>query len=127
MLLVQYALHLYGYVKEWRKNPKWSFSCCLALLLPLNDLQGGIRDLAGTNLLKTQLESGEFQMATTKDAIKDSGAIDVTLEEDEEGEDDTVEAQDNNRQSARNTNRKCDQGTQTELFPIFTVADAVLH
>ena len=66
-------------------------------------------------------------MVTTKDAIKDSGAIDVTLEEGEEGEDDTVEAQDNNCQSAKNTNQKCDQGTQTELLPIFTVADAALH
>ena len=122
MLSVQYALHLYGYVKEWRKNPQWSFSCCLALLLPLNDLQGGIRDIAGTNLLKNQLESGEFEMVTIQDAVKDSGAIEVTLEEGEGGDDDTVEAQDSNHQVAISTNQKYDQGTQTELFSIFTVA-----
>ena len=122
MLSVQYALHLYGYVKEWRKNPQWSFSCCLALLLPLNDLQGGIRDIAGTNLVKNQLESGEFEMVTIQDAVKDSGAIEVTLEEGEGGVDDTVEVLDSNHQVAISTNQKYDQGTQTELFSIFTVA-----
>ena len=124
---VQYVLHLYGYFKEWRKNPHCSLSCCLALLLPLNDLQGDVRGLAETNVLKTQIDTGDFEMVTLQAAVKDSGAIDVTLEEGEEGDDDTVEVQDNSRQGAMYSNQKCDQGSQTEFFSIFTKADVALH
>ena len=35
----KYLADIYHYIKEWRKNPKWSLFCCLALLLPLNQLQ----------------------------------------------------------------------------------------
>ncbi|XP_078377113.1 uncharacterized protein LOC144660377 [Oculina patagonica] len=123
LLVVQYTLHLYGYVKEWRKNPHWSFTCCLALLLPLNDLQGDIRGLAGTNLLTSQFQSGDFEMVTVQAAVQDSGAVDVTLEEVDEGDDDAMEVQDINRQSTKKSDKKCDQGTQTELFSILTVAN----
>lgn len=37
--LSKYLADIYHYIKEWRKNPKWSLFCCLALLLPLNQLQ----------------------------------------------------------------------------------------
>ncbi|XP_078383858.1 cysteine repeat modular protein A-like isoform X2 [Oculina patagonica] len=118
LLVVQYALHLYGYVKEWVKNPHWSFTCCLALLLPLNDLQGEIRGLAGTNVLNTQLQTGEFGMVTFETAVRDSGALDVTLKEVYEADHDTEEEQDNSLQGAKNNDQKCDQWTQTELFSI---------
>ena len=81
--------------------------------------------MAGTNVLASQLQSGDFEMVTLQASIKDSGAIDVTLEEGEEGVDDSVEVQGNNRQRAKNGNEKSEQGTQTELFSIFTVADGV--
>ena len=54
----QYVMFLYEYLKEWRKNPQCSSSCCLALLPPLNDLQGEIRGMVGKNLMKTQLDTG---------------------------------------------------------------------
>ncbi|KAL9962381.1 hypothetical protein ACROYT_G031477 [Oculina patagonica] len=123
LLVVQCAFHLYRYVKEWRKSPHWSFTCCLALLLPLNDFEVDISRLTGTNLLTSQLQTGEFEMVTFQAAVKDSGALDVTLEE---GDDDTADVQDYSRQGTKNSNQKCDQGTQTEFFSIFAVADAVL-
>ncbi len=73
-------MFLYRFLKEWRKNPHWSFSCCLALLLPLNDLQGETRGLVDTNVLKNQLQTGKVEKPTLLSAVKDSGVIDVTFE-----------------------------------------------
>ena len=87
---VQYASHLCGYLKEWRKNPQWSFSCFLALLLPLLDLPGNISGLAETNVINTQLDTGEMEMTTVVGAVKDSGAIDLTLDDGEEDDDHTA-------------------------------------
>ena len=81
---VQYIIYIYRYFKEWRKNPKWSLSCCLALLLPLNELQGEIRGLAATNVLKQQLQTGRIDMPSMTTTIKDSGVVDFTLQEEEE-------------------------------------------
>ena len=126
-LSVQYALQLYEYFKEWRKNPHCSFSCCLALLLPLNDLQGEIRGLVGKNVLSTQLQTGNFEMITLRGAIKDSGAFDVTLEEGEQGDDHALDLRDDNRPSTKTSNKKCHQGTQTEFFRLLTVPDLTVH
>ena len=124
LLSVQYVLYLHGYFKEWRKNPRWSFSCCLALLLPLNDLQGEIHGMAGTNIVETQLQSGEFELTTVGSAVKDSGIIDVALEDDEQGDDDTVEVQDDGCQGSKRNNSKCHQGSQTELLSLFTANES---
>ena len=126
-LLVQYALHLYDYFKEWRKNPEWSFSCCLALLLPLNDKQGDIFDVTGTNVLQTLLDTGEFEMVTLQSAVQDSGVIDVTLEEGKEGDDDTVEEQENSRQVPKYSSQKCEQETQIKLISIFSAPSVMLR
>jgi len=82
---VQYLAYIYIYflyilyVKEWRKNPKWSLSCCLALLLPLNNLQKGIGGLAGMNVLRQQLQTGRIEMPSTVNTVRDNGAVDITL------------------------------------------------
>ena len=73
-------MHIYDFLREWRKNPQWSFSCCLALVLPLISLPGDISGLAGTNLTNNQLESGTVDMPSVTAAMQDSGAVDVTLE-----------------------------------------------
>ena len=86
-------MHLYGYLKEWRKNPHWSFSCCLALLLPLISLPGEISGLVGTNITSTQLDTGQFEMQTVVGAVKDSGLIDVTLDDEEQDDDNPAEDQ----------------------------------
>ncbi|KAL9973009.1 hypothetical protein ACROYT_G019413 [Oculina patagonica] len=117
LVAVQYALNLYNYFQEWRKNPKWSFTCCLALLLTLNDLQGEISGLAETNVLKSQLDTGEFSVPTVLAAVKDSGAIDVSLEKGEQGDDSTVEEQ-GRCQDAEYRKKRSHQGTQTEPFAI---------
>ena len=58
-------------------------SCCLAMLLPLNDLQGEIRGMMGRNVLRQQFQSGRIAMPSVAGAVKDTGAIDFQLEEDE--------------------------------------------
>ena len=127
LLSVQYALHLYDYFKEWRKNPHCSFSCCLALLLPLNDLQGEVRGLVGKNVLRTQLQTGNFEMATLRAAVKDSGAFDVTLEECERGDDNALDLQVGKRPVPKISIKKCHQGTQTEFVSFLTGADVSVY
>ena len=91
-------------------------------------MQGDIRGLSGTNILQTQIDTGDFEMVTVGAAIKDSGAIDVTLPEYEDVDDDTVKVQDNNRWSATySSSQTSDHGTQTGLSSFFTVADVALH
>ena len=124
---VQYALHLYNYFKEWRKNPHYSFSCCLALFLPLVDLQGEIQGMVEKNVLRTQLQTGNFEMTTLRGAVKDSGAFDVTLEEGKQADDHALDLQDDNRPVAKIINKKCHQGTQTEVSLLLTVADFPAH
>ena len=114
---------MFNYFKEWRKNRQWSLSCCLALLLPLNELQGEIHGMAGTNITETQLQTGEFELTTVGSAVKDSGIIDVTLEEGEQGCEDSAEVQGNNRQGVKRSNAKCHQVTQTEFLSVFAVTD----
>ena len=122
MFSVQYALHLYDYFKEWRKNPHCSFSCFLAFLLPLNDLQGEVRGLVGKNVLRTQLQTGNFEIATLRGAVKDSGAFDVSLKEGKQDDDNALDLQDDKRPVSKMSNKKCHQGTQTEFVSFLTVA-----
>ena len=85
-LSVQYMLHLYAYLKEWYKNPQWSFSCCLALILPFLSLPGDVSGIQGANIMSNQLETGDIDMPTITNAVQDSGAIDISLEEGEESD-----------------------------------------
>lgn len=96
-LVVQYILHIYAYLKEWRKNPQWSLSCCLALFLPLISLPGDISGLVETNIISSQLDTGDIEMPTIKAAVEDTGIIDAALEETEEGENISMGAQEDSR------------------------------
>ena len=78
---------MYRYIGEWHKNPHCSFSCCLALLLPLNDLQSDIHGLSKANVFKDQLQIGQIEMSS----------IEVTCK----GGDDRLEAQSENCQDAK--------------------------
>ncbi len=113
LLPVQYMVWLYHYFKEWRKNPQWSFSCCLALLLPLNDLQGEIRGMAGTNVLQTQLQTGFIEESSVAAVAKDSRAMSVILRR---GEDNISDHNVNELQGrvTKYSKTKCNKGTQTE-------------
>lgn len=108
----QYVMFLYEYLKEWRKNPQCSSSCCLALLLPLNDLQGEIRGMVGKNLMKTQLDTGMLAKPSIAATAKDSGAMSFTLC----GEDVEPEKEDKRKDEAvKDSNRKRHRWTQTEV------------
>ena len=72
-------MFIYRFFKEWRKNPRWSFSCCLALLLPLNDLQQEVLGMTGKNVLKQQLKTGNVDMPSLSGALKESGAVSIEL------------------------------------------------
>lgn len=116
-------------MNEWRKNPQWSFSCCLALVLPLIALPGEISSLSKTNILRTQLDSGQMELGTLTDAVKNCGVIEVTLGEDEDKEEDeeegtggTQEQQDNPSGNQCNKERK-DQGVQTAILSVLIIAD----
>ena len=78
-----YIVYIYRFIKEWLKNPKWSFSCCLALLLPLNDLQGEVRGFAGRNVFKNQLQTGKVNMPSISSSFQDTGAMNFSLGEDQ--------------------------------------------
>ena len=81
--IVQYIVYIYRFIKEWLKSPKWSFSCCLALLLPLNDLQGELRGFAGRNVFKNQLQTGKMNMPSISSSFQDTGAMNFSLELDQ--------------------------------------------
>ena len=81
--IVQYIVYIYRFIKEWLKSPKWSLSCCLALLLPLNDLQGEVRGFAGRNVFKNQLQTGKMNMPSISSSFQDTGAINFSLEKDQ--------------------------------------------
>ena len=61
------------------------------MLLPLNDLQGEIRGLVGRNVMRQQLQSGRIGMPSIAGAVKDTGAVDFSLEE---RDDESAENQD---------------------------------
>ena len=109
-------MFLCRYLNDWRKNPQWSFSCCLGLLQPLNDLQGEIRGLTGGNVLKNQLQTGQIDKPTILTTAKNIGAFDVTLEDGEPRHNSTVGRQHENCQDAAEHNdTRRHQGTQTKL------------
>ena len=80
-------------------------------------MQGEIGGLSETNVLKNQLDTGEFSVPTFLGAVKDSGAIDVTLEENEGGESKADEH--GSLQNAEYRNKRSHQGTQTNVNTIF--------
>ena len=73
-------MRAYGFLKEWRKNPQWSFSCCLALVLPFVSLPGEISGFTGTNITSNQIDTGDIEMPTIATAAQDSGVIDVAFD-----------------------------------------------
>ena len=88
-------------------------------------MQGEIGGLSETNILNNQLDTGEFSVPTFLGAVKDSGAVDVTLEENEEGDDVTVEVH-CSYQDTKCRKKRSHQGTQTNLFSL-PIADSGAH
>ena len=125
MLSVQYALSLSSNLLEWRKNPRWSFSCCFALLLPLKDLQEDFGGLDVTNVLTSQLQSGDLDAQTILAGVKESGAIDITL--DVRGQsDESTEEEHGPSCHVEHRTKHCHQGTQTEPLSLL-IACTMVH
>ena len=79
LFLVQYSRYYFRFIKKWRKNPQWSLSYCLALLLPLNDLHNEIRGMTGKNLLNEQVQTGKFNMPSVSSTLNENGAVSFEL------------------------------------------------
>ena len=128
MFAVQYTTILYYYLREWWKNPHCSLSCCLALLLPLNDLQGQINGLASANVLNNQMQSGQMDAPNLIGAVKDSGAIDVSLKEGEQDDDTPLAVKiENGQDEVYNTNQS-HKSIQTETYTLsITVKDTHMN
>ena len=77
-------LHLCAFLKKWYKNPTWSFSCCLSLILPFLSLSGDIDGLVGENMMNNQGDTGDIEMPSIGAAVQDSGATDITLDNSEQ-------------------------------------------
>ncbi|XP_067048637.1 uncharacterized protein [Acropora muricata] len=111
VLLVQYAIFIYRFFKEWRKNPRWSFSCCLALLLPLNDLHQEVLGMTGKNVLKQQLKSGNVDMPSLSGALKESGAVSIELNIFPEHPEETSGSPSEETEAGRKKKRNADKDT----------------
>ncbi len=120
-------MYLHRFFKEWRQNPQWSFSCCLALLLPLTDLQSELREMAGKNVLTHQLQTGHFEIPTVCSTAIDSGATEVTLEDDGDiVKEAHMHVREENGRDTKNNGTECDKATQTELC-MFGRTGIVVH
>ena len=122
MVSGQYAVFLCRFIKGWRQNPHWSLSCCLALIIPLNDLQEELGGLQEANVLQNQLQTGQIEKPSILSAVKSSGTIDKTLEE---GEDDSIEMARILEETHQDTvfrDTRPQQGTQT-----MPVTDFLVH
>ncbi|XP_044165364.1 uncharacterized protein LOC114957203 [Acropora millepora] len=90
ILVFQYIRFIYDFYKKWRENPQWSFSCCLALLLPLSNLQQDILGMTEKNILKEQLQTGTIDMPSVTGVLKDTGAVAFDLSSIEEHPKETI-------------------------------------
>lgn len=134
-----YVVHLYQYLKEWRKTPHASLSCCLDLILPLVDLQGELSSVSGTDALDAQLDTGNIDMSTIADAVKNSEAMGGNIKDEnpvlnvsmvggvfkdrEQGEGNAVEEQGGISHLAGLNKKKRHKGTQTELLKESSISD----
>ena len=71
------------------------------MFLPLISLPGDISGLVETNIINSQLDTGDIEMPTIKAAVEDTGIMDAALEETEEGENISMGAQDDSRNVAQ--------------------------
>ena len=82
----QYITYVFNCIRQWRKNRKWSFSCLLALLLPLNELQGELSGMAVRNILTQQFQSGDIEMPSITKTLRETVTLNISMEEEEEEE-----------------------------------------
>ncbi|XP_078379719.1 uncharacterized protein LOC144662718 [Oculina patagonica] len=127
-LVVRYLALIYNFLKEWRKNPQCSCSCCLAILLPLNEMQGEIRGLTGKSILRWQLQSGKMDKPSVSSTFKDTGALEFSLDEtDEAGRKETQTCGDeDNTSSEENKQSKVEASTDYPESDVI-IANIMVH
>ena len=64
-------------------------------------MPGDISGLSEANVLNKQLETGQMEMTTVADAVKDSGATDITLKTNEQDVDKLTEVQEDSCNNTR--------------------------
>ena len=126
---VQYLSYIYHYMKEWRKNPEWSLSCCLALLLPLRNLQGEIGGLAGSDIPRQQLQTDRIDIPPTAYTERDNAAVDISLE-DYDAERKEEEERDEEEKEEEEEEEDEDDDTANQIAVeegVVTVVEVIIH
>ena len=139
---VQYLSYIYHYIKEWRKNPEWSLSCCLALLLPLRNLQGEIGGLAGRDIPRQQLQTGRIDIPPTAYTERDNAAVIIMLqdyydaerkeeeeeEEEEEKEEEEEEEEREEKEEEEEEDEEDDTANQITVGQgVVTLVEVIIH
>ena len=91
--LVRYLAVLIHNFMLWRKNPQCSATCCITMLLSLNELTSGVNSVASmrkTNF-RTNLGMGGVDMPSMRSAVNDNVGFEIEgKEEDIKGKKDKV-------------------------------------
>ena len=131
---MQYLSYIYHYIKEWRKNPEWSLSCCLALLLPLRNLQGEIGGLAGRDIPLQQLQTDRIDIPSNANAGRDNAAVDISLEdydterkEEEEREEEEKEKEEEEEDEEKEDEDDDTANQITAGQGVVTVVEVIIH
>ena len=82
-----------------------------------------IGGVARTNVLHNQLQTGQIEVTNIFSTIKDSGAVDINIEGDQQSDDNDIEAQVGGCQDIEYDNKECHKGTQTELRAFWDITD----
>ena len=129
---VQYLSYIYHYVKEWRKNPEWSLSCCLALLLPLRNFEGEIGGLAGGDIPMQQLQTGRIDSPSNANTGRDNAAVDISLEDydAERKEEEEREEEEKEKEEEEEEEEDEDDDTANQITVgqgVVTLVEVIIH
>ena len=134
LVSVQYLSYIYHYIKEWRKNPEWSLSCCLALLLPLRNFEGEIGGLAGGDVPMQQLQTGRIDIPSNANTGRDNAAVDISLEdydaerkEQEEREEEEKEEEEEEEDEEKEDEDDDTANQITAGQGVVTVVEVIIH
>lgn len=82
--------------------------------------------MAETNFLDEQLQTGQIEKVNIFSVVKESGVVDITINGDQQRNDNAVGAQIDGCEDLEYVNEECHKGTQTESRTVFD-PDTVYH
>ena len=130
LVSVQYLSYIYHYIKEWRKNPEWSLSCCLALLLPLRNLQGEIGGLAGRDIPMQQLQTDRIDIPSNANTGRDNAAVDISREDYDAERKEEEEREEEEKEKDEEEEEDEDDDTANQITVeegVVTVVEVIIH